>query len=176
MKLASTRHRKYNKKYKLAIVAIGKNESEYIVEWCAFHKIVGVSHIYLYDNDSTDGMTELLQPFVEEGFVTLIYFPGQRRQLPAYNDALRKFGKDCKWMAFIDCDEFLMPEKKDDNMSDILEAFVSKDKNVGGIAVNWCMYGSSGYEKKPQGLLTEKFVMRAKLNGGESMHKDNCAA
>lgn len=41
------------KEERLAIVAIAKNEAEYIREWVVFHKIIGVSHIYLYNNDST---------------------------------------------------------------------------------------------------------------------------
>lgn len=170
---AVIRHKESQKRHKLAIVAIGKNESEYISEWVVFHKLVGVSHIYLYDNDSTDGMAESLQPFINDGFVDVISFPGQRKQLPAYNNAISRFGKDCKWMAFMDCDEFLMPEKKGDDIVGILDKIAAKDKSIGGIAVNWCMYGSSGYEVKPQGLLTEKFIMRAKINGGgEFVHKN----
>ena len=50
-----------NIKDKLAIVAIAKNESDYIREWVAYHKVIGVERIYLYDNDSTDGTKEEIQ-------------------------------------------------------------------------------------------------------------------
>lgn len=49
---------------KLAVVAIAKNESEYIAEWVAYHKAVGVERIFLFDNDSTDGMKNCIQQFI----------------------------------------------------------------------------------------------------------------
>ena len=151
---------------KICVVAIAKNESDYIAEWAAFHKTVGFDHIFLYDNDSTDGMQDKLKGFVDSGFVTVKKIPGQGQQFNAYNDAVRLHRDEYEWMAFIDCDEFLMPEAKGQPIASILESFIKKDNAIGGVAVNWCVYGSSGFAKKPDGLLIENFVWRAKTNGG----------
>lgn len=154
------------KKYGVSIVAIGKNEGEYILEWIAFHKVTGIDHIYLYDNDSSDDALEKIKPFIDCGFVTLNKLHGEHQQFVAYNHALKEYGAECKWMAFIDCDEFLMPEEYGKSIEEELESIASFDRSIGGIAVNWCMYGSSGHEKKPDGMLTECFLMRAKTYGG----------
>ena len=53
-----------SKEASLAIVAIAKNESDYIREWVAFHKAVGVDNIILFDNDSTDDTVEVLKPYI----------------------------------------------------------------------------------------------------------------
>jgi len=148
---------------KLAIVAIAKNESEYIAEWVAYHQAVGVERIYLFDNDSTDGMKNNIRPFIDEGFVVYQQIHGTCQQFNAYCQGLWKYGRECKYMAFIDCDEFLTPVKHGDNIVSILDDLFAKHPQAGGVLVNWCMFGSSHYEKKPDGLLIDNFVYRAEI-------------
>ena len=38
----------------IAIVSISKNEGPYLLEWIEFHRIVGVTKFFFYDNDSDD--------------------------------------------------------------------------------------------------------------------------
>ena len=152
----------------LAVVAIAKNESEYIREWCAWHKAVGVDRIYLYDNDSDDNMLDEIDDFIRDGFVICNSIHGKRMQNAAYNDALKKYGDDCTLMAFIDCDEYMVPLTSEPISKTILDAF-SVSKLCGGIGINWCMYGSSGYESKPDGLCVESFTYRAKCPGGKGI-------
>lgn len=153
------------KKYNLAIVAIAKNEEDYIKEWVAFHKVVGFDKIILYDNDSTDSMVEEIKPFVEDGYVIYNEIHGTKQQLNAYNDALKKYGKLFKYLAFIDCDEFLFPVEPHETVLSVIEKTMKKDWRAGGICVNWAMFGSSGHETKPEGLLIDNFLWRSKLPG-----------
>ncbi|MEE1110133.1 MAG: glycosyltransferase family 2 protein, partial [Lachnospiraceae bacterium] len=46
--------RQGGRKHALAVVVIVKNEELYIREWIEYHRLAGISHIYLYDNGSTD--------------------------------------------------------------------------------------------------------------------------
>ena len=39
---------------RLAIGAIVKNEGPYLLEWIAFHRVVGVDRFFIADNASTD--------------------------------------------------------------------------------------------------------------------------
>lgn len=147
-------------KFQLSIVSIAKNEGPYIKEWVEYHLKQGVDCIYLYDNDSTDNMREILDSYIRSGEVIYTIFPGRARQFDAYNDAIRRFKNETKYMAFIDCDEFLVPEDKKLSLIDTIEMIMKKDKHSGGIAVNWRMYGSSGHESKPKGGVLENFVYR----------------
>ena len=52
----------------LAVAAIAKNEGPYIKEWIEFYIKQGVSHFLIYDNDSTDNMYDVLQPYVTGGY------------------------------------------------------------------------------------------------------------
>lgn len=152
-------------KYQVAVVAIIKNEGEYITEWVKYHKLIGVNKFYLYNNGSTDDTAEKLKPFIESGLVELIDYPGIAKQLPAYNNALKVFGDKCKYMAFIDADEFIFLLNRDDKLVDVLDKIIELDEKAGGIAINWTMFGSSGHIKKPTGGVLENYLYRVKDGG-----------
>lgn len=150
-------------KYNLAVVAIAKNESEYIAEWLAFNIASGVDHFFIYDNDSTDEMPQILQRFTEKGYVTYNVIHGEVQQSNAYNDALRKYGNLCKYMAFIDCDEYLQTVESNRSIVNEIDRLLDGKNAKAGVAVNWVMYGSSHLESKPVGYCFESFKWRAKL-------------
>ena len=153
------------KKYKLGIVVIAKNEEDYIKEWICFHKVMGFDKIILYNNDSTDNMVKEIKPFIEEGYIIYNEIHGAAQQLNAYNNALKKYSKLFKYLAFIDCDEFLFPVDGHETVLSVIEKTMKLDKNAGGVCVNWAMFGSSGHETKPEGMLIDNFLWRSKLPG-----------
>ncbi len=148
-------------KYDLAVVVIVKNEEAYIREWLSYHRLAGISHVYLYDNGSTDRTAEYVRPYVDDGFVTMTYFPGRGMQAAAYNDALKRYGRDCRYMAFIDADEFLFAPEPDRKVPEVVEELLAACPKASGLAVNWAMFGSSGLEKRPEGGVLENFIYRA---------------
>ena len=147
-------------KYNLAIVAIMKNEGPYLAEWIEFHKLLGVEKFYLYDNESSDDTQKILKPYIKSGLVDWTFFPGEKMQLPAYNDCIARHKNETKWLAVIDLDEFLVPVKYD-NTTDFLATI---PENVAQIIIPWVIFGSNGHKTKPQGLVTKNYTMRAKRN------------
>lgn len=156
----------YSQKKGIAIVAIAKNEADYIAEWCAFHKVVGVDAIIIYDNESDDNMKSYIMPFIKDGFVKYNTIRGKTKQSEAYNLAIKDYGSDYKYLAFIDCDEFLFTVNDNENLFDVVDGIFNNDYNVGGVAVNWCVFGSSGNVTKPEGGVIENYLWRADLPGG----------
>ncbi len=149
----------------LSIVAIVKNEADYIEEWIRYHLLVGIDRFFIYDNGSTDETCRILQKYVERGIVVLRKHLGIGQQLNVYNDALRRYRFQSKYISFIDVDEFLYscePEKT--VRQQILELFASYP-NAGGLAVNWRMFGSSGHISKPEGGVLENYLYRSKDDG-----------
>ena len=53
-------------------------------------------------------MKEEIRPFIEQGYVLYHTIKGKAQQFNAYNDALKKYTHEFKYMAFIDCDEYLL--------------------------------------------------------------------
>ena len=148
--------------HEVAIVAIAKSEGLYIREWIEYHRLIGISKIYLYDNESNDRTKSILAPYIESQFIEYRYITGIGRQLDAYNDAIARHKNDCRYMAFIDLDEYIMPEKPFEPIGLIVERVLSQRKAAAGIALNWCLYGNSGHIKRPNGLIIENYVDRAK--------------
>lgn len=109
-------------KYFMSIACIIKNEGPYLREWLEYHKLIGVEHFYVYDNESSDNTKEVLQPYIDAGDVTYIYFPGRDRQDPAYCHATAHFGQETRWMAVVDLDEFIVLHEKD-NLRDFMAEY-----------------------------------------------------
>lgn len=143
------------KKYKTAICAIFKNEGPYLREWIEYHLIVGVDHFYMYNNNSTDGYLEILQPYIDSGKVTLIDWPYQQGQMIAYRDCIEKRRSDVNWIGFIDLDEFIVPNR-DNTVYDFLKRF----NNRPAVKLYWQLFGTSGrVDRERSGLVTEDFTV-----------------
>ena len=146
--------------YNLAVVAIFKDEAPYLREWLDYHLLAGVDHFYLYDNGSTDNSAQVLAPYVEANLVTLTNLPGKVMQIPAYDDALEKFRFHCRYMAFIDCDEFIFP-KTGGSIVDVADEIFSRP-NTAALGINFQFFGSNGLQAADysRGVL-ERFTRRA---------------
>ena len=132
--------------YDLSVVAIMKNEAPYVKEWLDYHILAGVDHFYIYDNESPDNLKEILKPYINAGIVTYIFYPGKAMQQPAYNDAIQKFRFFCRYMAFVDGDEFILP-KDNRSIVEVVDEILANKKNAGGLVINWIFYGSNFQEK-----------------------------
>jgi len=160
--------------YKLAAALIFKNEAPYLKEWIEYHKLVGVQHFYLYNNESTDDFKEVLRPYILHGEVELCDWNGDRWNLSnsnnanwnaiqclAYVDAVSKAKRaKVKWIAIIDSDEFLVPAF-DRNLVSLLTRY--ENKKIGGVSVKWVMFGTSHVPKIPENMLLIETLV---LNGG----------
>jgi hypothetical protein len=143
----------------LSICAIFKNENDYLAEWLAFHHLMGIEHFYLYENDGEEKPHAILAPFIERGLVTLRNCPGSLAQARAYDHCIQSEKNNSRWIAFIDLDEFLFSPA-----SDSLPKILKNYESHVALGVNWLMFGSSGWLKKPSGLTIENYTWRGKLD------------
>ena len=143
-----------NKKfdYNLSVVLIIKNAAQYMDEWICYHKIVGVDHFYIYDNESEDNLKEVLKPYIKKGVVTYTYWPGKKQQVTVYDHALNKYRNETKWMAFIDDDEFMVPVA-----GNTIPEVLSSLELQNGITMPWIMYGTSGHKKETKDFVISRF-------------------
>lgn len=151
------------------ICCLAKNEGKYLREWLLFHQLIGVSHILLYDNSSTDDTRQVIQPFVESGFVDVVpWLWSSPCQLAAYHDAIYRYRGRKLWLAFIDLDEFLFSPLFDT----IPEALESLCQTISHSAfgVNWCCFGSGNrlnYSSEP---VIERFIWRLATSNPVNTH------
>jgi hypothetical protein len=144
----------------LSICAIFRDEAPYLPEWIEFHRLVGVERFFLYDNLSGDSGREVLEPWARAGLVSIsdCSIPlAQGGQSWAYADALERARGRTRWLAFIDLDEFLFSPR----MKPLPNVLAEYEEHP-GVVVNWQVYGSSGLTTRPDGLVIESFVNRAR--------------
>src|SRR5688572_11952987 len=58
--------------YELAMMIRVKDEARFLPEWMAHHVNLGFQHIFVYDNNSTDGIADVIAPFVDRGEATYV--------------------------------------------------------------------------------------------------------
>lgn len=141
-------------KYNVSICAIFKDEADYLKEWIEFHKIVGVEHFYLYNNNSSDNYLEVLKPYMDCGLVTLIDWPIKQGQMQAYQHWADNYKSESKWVGFIDIDEFVVP-----NQTNSIYGFLKQfDYSRPVVIMYWRYFGSSGIKNRDiKNLVTEDF-------------------
>lgn len=146
------RRRRDEFQHELSVAAIFRNEARFLDEWLHFHHGVGVDHFFLYDDGSSDGFLAILDPWIAAGRVTLINGSGMS-QISAYNDCIRRFAEESRWIAFIDLDEFLFSPKSRD-----LKHTLRHYRDLPAIFVYWVLYGSSGHVSRPEGYVIDSYT------------------
>jgi hypothetical protein len=141
-------------RYRLAAMVRVKDEARFLPEWIAHHAGLGVEHVFVYDNNSSDALDEVLAPFVAEGLATRVPWPAVPASPGAEADFLARFGPDCGWVAFFDADELLF-----ESAPGALAATLAEHARRPAVAVSWRYFGSAGHETVPPGLVTEHFDM-----------------
>ena len=91
---------------KLSVCLLIKDENDYLQEWLYYHRKIGFSSFYIYDNHSAIPISETLKSD-KDCFVKLWDDQGAHTQVEAYNDCCLSHSGD-DFILFIDTDEFLM--------------------------------------------------------------------
>lgn len=141
----------------VSICAVAKDEDLYLMEWVNHYFKMGVSHIYLYDNN--DRETDTIRRLGEMPNVTIIPLYGNAlkeagSQCGVYTAAYRKYGHMYEWMGFFDIDEFVtvdsgtIPEFLSDKMYD----------NVSVVHLSWRYHGDNGLERYDDRPVQERFA------------------
>jgi hypothetical protein len=139
----------------LCVAAIYRDEARYMREWIEFHRLVGVERFFLYNNESTDDHMAVLEPYIAEGIVAWEDFPGFPVQLECYQHCIDTRRDEARWIAFIDLDEFLFSPTWQP-VPEILRDY----EDEAGLAVNTVMFGTSGHQTPPPGLVIENYTRR----------------
>lgn len=160
--------------YQLSICAIFRNEAPFLQEWIEFHKLQGVQHFFLYNNNSTDGYLQVLSPYLNTHEVTLeewsaTYEQGERGkwleiQTGAYMHCIKEHGPKTRWLAVIDIDEFLFCPN-----GTKLVPFLQGYESYPALGVSWLMFGTSDVEEIPQ----DKLMIECLTRCAPRQHSEN---
>lgn len=126
-------------KYTISLCGIFKDEAAFLEEWIEYHLLVGVDHIYLYNNNSQDNYKDVLKKYIDQGIVSLIEWPILQGQILAYKHWHENFRNETQWVSFLDIDEFICPKYESS-----IKEWIQKYKKYPSVLMYWKMFGSSG--------------------------------
>ena len=149
----------------VALCTIVRDERPYLLEWIAYHQLLGVDRFLVFDNDSVDGAAQLLAELARPGVVTVAPAPGRNPglQVAAFLAGARHLAGKCDFAAFIDVDEFLVV---DDGL-DVPAVLADVPADVAAVALCQIVFGSNGRATYEPGLVTSRFLRRGVEDRGE---------
>jgi hypothetical protein len=148
------------KELSVALCAIVKDEADYIEEWLAFHILQGVSRVILFDNHSSDDTCRRAKAFTGRLDVEIVSWPDSRdgfdlTQRLAYFEGACRLAGVVDFAAFVDVDEFVFASDCRP-LGQVLAGFPDE---VGAVAINQRVFGSSGLKSSDGNLVTSRFTM-----------------
>ena len=137
------------------ILSMMKDEGPRLLEWLAYHRLVGFDVVWVYTNDCRDGTDAMLDRLEGMGLCRHLRNavpPGKKPQPHALSLAEKNRALlDTDWLLVIDADEFLHVKAGDGTLADLLAACPAWTE---GVAINWRMMGSNGLTHwSPDGVL-----------------------
>jgi hypothetical protein len=140
------------------LLCIVKDEGPYIIEWIAYHKVIGFERIMIYDNDSGDGSGEVLRLLGDLGEIDYVPWPWPadhptNPQSAAYQDGLARVAGRTDWLCILDADEFLVLKRHGS-----VNALLADYRSVNGLAVHWNVFGSNGLTGVDDRPVIERFT------------------
>lgn len=153
---------------KIAACVVFKNEDRALAEWLVYQDVIGFDTVIAYDDGSTDDSRHVCESVARIQDIRLA--PWVRTlglgQMDVYRAAMRDFGPEFDWIAFIDSDEFIVPG---DGLP--IRRLLSTIGDHDCVAINWAMFGSSGHEvRPPDDLVITAFTQRSHADFNPNRH------
>lgn len=149
----------------VSLVCPMRNEGPFLLEWLAWHRMIGFDDILVLTNDCTDGSEELLSALAARGFVRHIrHVPpvGIAPLHSAYTIARHdKITLRADWVMALDADEFLQIFAGNGSVQALLG---EHGHDYLGMAIFWRTYGNNGLEKWKDKFLRHQFTRASKSN------------
>ncbi|MCK4713238.1 MAG: glycosyltransferase family 2 protein, partial [Marinosulfonomonas sp.] len=127
-----------------SIVTTMKNEGPFILEWLAYHRIIGVDKFLIYTNDCTDGTDTLLELLDKKGLVQHRDNKFKGTGLKPQHAALQAAQSEpmivnADWLICMDVDEFIDVKVGDGTLKDLYSHM--RDANM--ISCTWRLFGNA---------------------------------
>lgn len=140
--------------HEVAIFVRCFNEGPYLDEFIAYYLSVGVTHFYIYDNNSQDNTAEVLAPYVEKGYVSHIIWPTKPPTPTADVDVIVRSRDKVRWLLYVDADEFVFPIEGD-SIVPVMKQF----EKYPAVGIANLFFGNGGIMEKPDGLVIESYLL-----------------
>ena len=126
------------------VITTMRDEAPFVLEWIAYHRLIGFTDFLVFSNDCTDGTDALLDRLQALGVVTHVPNPRQGHKAVQWQALSRANDhpmlRRANWATVADVDEFLVIHQGEGRLDDLFAAVPQAQ----GFCVPWRMFGSSG--------------------------------
>lgn len=126
------------------LFTVVRNEAPYLLEWVAFHRLIGFDTVVIYSNNCTDRTDQLCADLAAEGLVEHHICDPQGASAQGHAAWLfRRSGraKEGDWVFFCDPDEFLNIKFGAHRLDDLIRRMGAAK----GVMVPWRLFGDAGH-------------------------------
>lgn len=146
----------------VTLVTCMKNEGPFLLEWLAYHRVIGVTDFFVYTNDCNDGTDTFFDLLQEKGYLQHRENPFREMGLKPQHAAMFAAMKEdavqtSDWLTHIDVDEFITIKVGDGTLKSLFEAL--PDMNM--ISMTWRLFGNGDRDDFKDELTTEAYTMCA---------------
>lgn len=145
----------------LAVTSV-RDEGPFLLEWLAWHRMLGVTDFLVFSNDCRDGTDLMLQALAAQGVLVHLpnpAVPGKSVQWQALKSAWRHpLRQAADWMLVSDLDEFPMIHVGDHRFADLIGAIPS---GAQAVALQWRLFGAGGVTAFVNRPVTGQFLNSA---------------
>ncbi|TRD22423.1 glycosyltransferase family 2 protein [Palleronia caenipelagi] len=147
----------------VTLVTAMKNEGPFLLEWIAYHRVIGVTDFIVYTNDCTDGTDTFLQLLQDKGILQhrenpFKSQPGVKPQHAALDAAQREdVVKGAHWLMASDVDEYIAVHVGDGTLKSLFAAV----GEANFISLTWRLFGNSDIEEYEDDFIIRQFTQCA---------------
>jgi Glycosyl transferase family 2 len=134
---------------RVALMSCMRNEGLHILEWLAYHRVIGFGPIVICSNDCDDGSDRLLDVLATHGEIDHLPNPVPPGEPPQKHGIARALAhladSPADWLAHLDADEFLNIAPG----AGPVQGLIAKAGDAHTIALPWRMFGDNGHAQWP---------------------------
>ncbi|CAI9785196.1 unnamed protein product [Fraxinus pennsylvanica] len=162
-------------KYELCVCTMVWNQASALREWIMYHAWLGVERWFIYDNNSDDGIEEVIRELdLEDYNVTRHVWPWIKTQEAGFSHCVLRAKDECNWVSFMDVDEFFYfpystPRHKrfrklgyagQNSLSTLVANVSSSSRSIAEIRTSCHSFGPSGLNSPPSKGVTVGYTCR----------------
>ncbi|KAH0461908.1 hypothetical protein IEQ34_009483 [Dendrobium chrysotoxum] len=138
-----------SKAHLMCVCTMLRNQARFLQEWIIYHSRIGVERWFIYDNNSDDDLEQVVQGLFTQWriMISLHEWPWLKTQEAGFAHCALRARESCKWVGFIDVDEFLyFPSNF--KLHDVLRNY-SRSPSVAELRTTCHSFGPSGRKTAP---------------------------
>lgn len=143
------------------IITTMRNEAPFILEWLAYHRLIGFTDFLIFSNDCSDGTDAMLDRLDHLGLITHVPNPRKGKKTVQWQALGRAWNmpvvKKADWILITDVDEFVVINTGAGHLDDLFAA----RPQAGAFVLSWRMFGSNGLTRFDPAPIMRQFTRAA---------------